>query len=164
MITFFVVAAIVFTLLALLVGNLVSLDGELGSFLMAVSCLVALLIGAAVAFWIGGKVQYVQTTPTIQPLVSIYTNQSGNEIYLKAVSGSALIYRIMENDVPREKTIGTNSVTKVVTEDVKPYMETSKYLFKQNWYEWFVFSPKNDIVIFHVPQAGIETDINALLK
>jgi hypothetical protein len=70
----------------------------------------------------------------------------------------------MENGVPREQTVSAGNVQKVVIENVSPYVETTKFLFKEQWYKLFVFSPKSDVTVFHVPQTGIEADINSFLK
>ncbi|TRZ51052.1 hypothetical protein D4S03_05730 [bacterium] len=157
-----IVVMIVFALLVF-VGFSFLFDVDLVEGWMGPILVVGCVIGILMAIGIGDKVPYVQTT-TPQPMVSIYTNQSGSEIYLKAITGSQLLYRVMDNGVPRERTISAGNVKSVVMEDVSPYVETTKFLFKEKWDKYFAFSSKNDVVVFHVPQKGIEADINSFLK
>jgi len=119
-----------------------------------------------VAFWvptaIGNKLPYVETV-TSRPIVSVYTDQSGNEIYLKAISGSKLVYRVMENDVPREKTISFSSIKEVVFDDDKPHLDMVKVSFKEWLYWLFAFPLKDGYSVFYVPKTGVVMDISTIV-
>jgi hypothetical protein len=157
-----IIVAVVFALL--LIGVLSSFQTPTMEFLLVPALFLGCIIGVLIAFMIGSRVQYRPTTTT-EPIVSIYTNSGGSEIYLRAISGSNLLYRVMDDGgVPREQTIAADNVQKVVIENVSPYIETTKFLFKETWYMWFAFSTKSEITVFHLPQEGIEMDINSFLK
>lgn len=125
--------------------------------------ITAIILAVVVPFGIGEKIPYTSNTIT-QPIVSIYENQVGDQVYLKTIPGSKLVYWLMEDGVPREQTISAGYVEQVVIEDGKPYIETTKFSFAKKWYKLFAFSDKNDIVVFHVPQTGVETDIISFIK
>ena len=125
-----------------------------------------IIIGILLAFGIGSHLPTIPTTEK-QPIVSIYTDQNQNEIYLKVMNdgGTYLLYNVMDNGVLRDRTlsIGSNKIS-VVYDNIDPYLVTTTFAFKESGYSWFGFLNKKKSFAFHVPETGVEADINSFLK
>jgi len=159
MVTWIVVGVLVMAV----VGGLLTIFSNDSEIPMYIGFIMGIVVGLFVTLGISSCVSYVPVLKT-QPIISIYMNQSEDEIYLKAISGSQLIYWIDEDGLPREHTVSVSRVEEVKIESVSPYLEITSYLFKKEWYKYFAFSTKGDEYVFHVPATGLEADINDLLK
>lgn len=157
------VTAIVIGILVMgLVGALLEASMDIDT-AMLIGLVAGVIAAFVVPYWIGRQVSYIPDTE-IQPMVSIITNSNEEEIYLKAISGSELIYWIDEDGLPREQTILVGNVNDIKIEPISPYLETTTYLFKEEWYKYFMFSSHHDEYVFHVPVTGVEANIFDLLK
>lgn len=140
------------------------LDLDVDDTSVFVGCILGLILAFAVPYYMGTKSSFYTAEISTQPVVSIYADKEGDQVYLKTLSGSKLVYWIMEDGVPREQIAFAKSIKQVVFEDSNPYVETTNFSFAKKWYKLFMFDDKSDVYVFYVPESGIESDIGSFLK